>query len=96
MTPDGGAKLRVGLDLLLDYSADGSIHPSAEDREAFRLQILNEQGVEVKAANSFYTVEMFLCFNRDLDGDTKLERDEMCETWRFNDPLCEADPSQDS
>lgn len=30
VTSGGGSRLRVGLDLVLDYRADGSIHPNAD------------------------------------------------------------------
>ena len=88
-TGDGGARLRVGLDLVLENRADGSIHPDAGAGRSFKLQILDEQDVEVKSANSNYSVELLLCFNRDLDGDGTVKIHEMCETWRQSEELCQ-------
>ena len=97
VTSGGGARLRVGLDLIIDK--DGPLHPNARavpepgepKGRAFRLQIINDQGIVVEEEVTDYSVELFLCFNRDLDGDGTVERHEMCETWRHNPQLCDAE-----
>lgn len=73
ITSGGAARLRIALDLLLDYaSSDVRVHPDAGAGRAFRVEIIDAQGNQVLAASSNYSAELFLCFNTT----------EFCKPWR--------------
>lgn len=77
---DGGARLRVALDPALDYRGDGSIHPDGSTGRAFRIELYDEFGRELiaKSSDLAYSVEVFLCFEREDEGDP-------CEAFESND-----------
>lgn len=68
-TTDGGHRLRVAIDLLMDYRADGSPHVQADSDRNFKLSVRDHTGELRSEATADgpagYSAEVFLCFNGD-------------------------------
>ncbi|HEX8077418.1 MAG TPA: dockerin type I repeat-containing protein [Chthoniobacterales bacterium] len=92
VTGNGGSRLRVALNLVLDYrrdrSVDEGVHPDAAGGKAFKLQILDEDQNLIMEGATFgnaYAIELLLCFNK-APGEN-------CESYRLPDGLpCGTNP----